>query len=183
MKVILRQSNTKDLESIYELQTKCFIKSEHWYRNAIQNYLSNGYVLEIILQDNKSKIIGVLLHGEIVPCNEGIFNNSGDVFVPMNDNGKYFLTNNLNKKPIEGITMICVHPKFRNKGLAQKLIAKYHGDNKNKLLCLNTRASNPAFNLYVKMGYEHIGTIKDKYFLPTEDSMFMIKNNYNIASS
>lgn len=177
MKVVLRQSNVNDLEAIYSLQTKCFIKSEHWYRNAIQNYLSNGYVLEIILQDNKNKIVGVLLHGEIIACNEGLFNNSGDVFVPMNDYGKYFMANNLQKKPMEGITMVCIHPKFRNKGLAQKLINKYHDDNQDKELCLNTRASNPAFNLYIKMGYIHVGTIKDKYFLPTEDSLFMIKNN------
>ena len=176
MKVILRQSNNTDLEAIYELQTKCFNKSEHWYRSIIQNYLSNGYVLEIILP-NKIKIIGVLLHGEIIPCNEGILNNSGDIFIPQNDYGKDFLQNNLHKKPLEGIVMICIHPKFRNKGLAKKLISKYHYDYNNIDICLNTRASNPAFNLYIKMGYKHIGIIKDKYFLPIEDSYFMIKNN------
>jgi ribosomal protein S18 acetylase RimI-like enzyme len=168
MKVVLRQTNILDLDSIHELQTKCFIKSEHWYRSIIQNYLSDGYVLELLLP-NKTKIIGVLLHGEIIPCNEE------DEFIPENDEGKYFISNNLHTKPMEGITMICIHPKFRNKGLAKKLINKYHYDYKNKELCLNTRASNPAYNLYIKMGYIHIGTIKDKYFLPTENSLFMIK--------
>lgn len=175
MKVILRQSNSKDLESIYDLQIKCFIKSEHWYRSIIQNYLSDGYILEIILSNNTTKVIGVLLHGEIVPCNEGIFNNGGDVFIPNTDYGKYFFDNNLHKNPHHGITMLCVHPKFRNKGLAQKLINKFHNDHNNKTLCLNTRASNPAYHLYRKLGYEHIGTIKEKYFLPTEDSLFMLK--------
>jgi ribosomal protein S18 acetylase RimI-like enzyme len=73
--------------------------------------------------------------------------------------------------------MICVDPEFRGKGLAKKLIEKHWQDNPNKnILCLNTRKTNiSAFMLYKLMGYEHIAYIKNKYFLPTEDSIFMIK--------
>jgi len=61
--------------------------------------------------------------------------------------------------------------------LAKKLIEKHWQDNPNKILCLNTRRSNiNAYSLYKKMGYEHIALIKNKYFLPTEDSIFMIKD-------
>jgi ribosomal protein S18 acetylase RimI-like enzyme len=73
--------------------------------------------------------------------------------------------------------MICIHPKYRGKGLGKKLIEKHFDDNKNMTLCLNTRRSNiNAYQLYKTMGYEQIAFIKNKYFLPSEDSVFMIKN-------
>jgi ribosomal protein S18 acetylase RimI-like enzyme len=76
--------------------------------------------------------------------------------------------------------MICIDPKYRSKGLAKKLIQKHFDDNKNKIVCLNTRRSNLcAYKLYQTMGYEHISYIKNKYFLPTEDSIFMIKDLSN----
>ena len=79
--------------------------------------------------------------------------------------------------------MICIDPQFRQKGLAQHLIKKHLKCNSNQsiiqktnILCLNTRRSNTnAINLYKKMGYEHIGYIINKYYLPSEDSVFMIK--------
>ena len=45
------------------------------------------------------------------------------------------------------------------------------------MLCLNTRQSNSnACELYKSMGYIQIAIIKNKYFLPSEDSIYMIKN-------
>jgi len=95
-----------------------------------------------------------------------------DIFEAVCDKGKIF-------DPYEeyyGIVMICVHPSFRGKGLAKKLIEKHFEDNKDIIVCLNTRRSNiNAYQLYKKMGYEHLAFIKNKYFLPSEDSIFMIK--------
>ena len=60
-------------------------------------------------------------------------------------------------------------------------------DNKDMVVCLNTRRSNiSAYTLYKKMGYEHVAYIKNKYFLPNEDAIFMINDltdftNKNIA--
>ena len=72
--------------------------------------------------------------------------------------------------------MLCIDPKYRGKGLAQKLInIHFKSNDDKKILCLNTRKSNLAYNLYLKMGYEHIVTVKNKYFQPNEDSYFMIK--------
>jgi ribosomal protein S18 acetylase RimI-like enzyme len=76
--------------------------------------------------------------------------------------------------------MICVDKEFRSKGIAKKLIEKHFVDSfkNNNILCLNTRESNiNAFMLYKSMGYEHIAYIKNKYFLPDENSIFMIKKN------
>lgn len=99
-----------------------------------------------------------------------------DIFEPVTANGNIFLSNNLHLKELYGIVMICIDPKFRGKGLAKKLIEKHCKYNKNKVICLNTRRSNiGAFMLYKSMGYEHIAYIKNKYFLPIEDSIFMIK--------
>ena len=99
-----------------------------------------------------------------------------DVFEPVTSNGELFLSNNLHLKELYGIVMICIDPDFRGKSLAKKLIEKHLKDNPSKTVCLNTRKSNVrAFMLYKSMGYEHIAYIKDKYFLPTEDSIYMIK--------
>jgi ribosomal protein S18 acetylase RimI-like enzyme len=182
MKVKFRRTTAEDLDNIYDMHTKCFHTNDLWYKSAIKNYLSTGIVIE--LTDSK-EIIGVLLQGEITPCNVKMsqgedsndMNYMGDVFEPLTDNGKILLSNKIHYRPIMGIVMICVHPKYRNKGLAQKLIEKHFIDNKDMVVCLNTRRSNiSAYTLYKKMGYEHVAYIKNKYFLPNEDAIFMIND-------
>ena len=162
MKITIRKSTTDDYNDIYNLHIKCFDRTDQWYKTVIRECAHNGYVI-----CTETKIIGVLLYSKILPCCET------ETFIPENNMGKDFLKENKHHSNIDGITMLCVHPKFRNKGFAQKLIKCYEP----KEVCLNTRRSNPAYNLYIKMGYSHIGTIKEKYFLPTEDSMFMYKLN------
>jgi ribosomal protein S18 acetylase RimI-like enzyme len=173
MKIKIRRSTQDDLEKIYELHTICFNRSDLWYRSNIQHFLNTGIIIE-----KESEIIGVLLQGNITPCNKKIEIESDhdykeDIFEPINDKGKLF--NQFEE--YYGITMICINPRYRGKGLAKKLIIKHFDDNKNMTLCLNTRRSNiNAYQLYKKMGYEQIAFIKNKYFLPSEDSVFMIKN-------
>jgi ribosomal protein S18 acetylase RimI-like enzyme len=178
MKIKLRRSLQSDLENVYQLHTKCFNNSDQWYRSNIQHYLDNGILVEI---KETNEIIGILLQGNIIPCNKKMDMNTEheykeDIFDPVNDQGRQF-------DPYQeyyGIVMICIHPNYRGKGLAKRLIEKHFDDNKNVLVCLNTRRSNiNAYQLYKKMGYEHIGNIKNKYFLPSEDSIFMIKAKYN----
>ena len=165
MKIKLRKTINSDLESIYDLQNKCFNDSDRWYKCIISQYLNTGLVLE-----HYNNIIGVLLQGNITPCE------SSDKFEILNDIGNEFINNNDHLKEIYGITMLCIDPNYRKKGLAQLLINKHFNINKNKLLCLNTRNLNiNAINLYKKMGYNNILLIKNKYFLPNEDSRFMIK--------
>lgn len=199
MKLKFRHSYQSDLEQIYKLHAKCFNESDRWYKSSIKHYLNKGIVIE-----NVDKIIiGVLLQGNITPCNKKIdieiieqsantsdifdFNNKTndgttndkyheDIFIPVSSNGKIFQSKNIHYKELQGIVMICIDPNLRGKGLAKKLIEKHWMNNPNKVLCLNTRKSNVnAFMLYKSMGYEHIAFIKNKYFLPNEDSIFMIK--------
>ena len=182
MKVKLRRSNNNDLDDIYNLHVKCFEQSDQWYKSIISQYLHNGYVLEII---NEGKIIGVLLQGDIIPCS----NNEPSLFITddknikedfnySNNYGKEFVDNNNHLKEQYGIVMICINPKYRGKGLAKNLIKTHIYENPNKLLCLNTRRSNiNAYQLYKTMNYIQIAFIKNKYFLPNEDSIFMILNN------
>lgn len=100
-----------------------------------------------------------------------------DIFEPINIDGEQFCKKNFQYKQMFGIMMICIDSKFRGNGLAKKLIDKHFKDNSNKTICLNTRRSNiNAYRLYQSMGYNHIAFIKNKYFLPTEDSIFMIKD-------
>lgn len=173
MKIKIRRSSQSDSEKVYDLHTKCFNGSDLWYRPNIQHYLDNGIVIE-----KDTDIIGVLLQGSITPCNHKMDIESDqeykeDIFEPVNEKGSKFDP----FKEYYGIVMICIHPKYRGKGLGKKLIEKHFDDNKNIILCLNTRRSNiNAYQLYKKMGYEHISFIKNKYFLPSEDSVFMIKD-------
>ncbi len=202
MKIKIRRSCQSDLDKVYELHTRCFVQSDHWYKSNIRHYLDNGIVVET---KDTNKIIGVLLQGSITPCNKpyisegssgsfSLFSNTdnankpenkpnlesgykADEFSPVNDTGKFFLNNSIHFKELYGIVMICIDPEFRGKGLGKKLIEKHWQDNTNKVLCLNTRRSNiSAYTLYKKMGYEHIAFIKNKYFQPNEDSIFMIKD-------
>jgi ribosomal protein S18 acetylase RimI-like enzyme len=194
MKVNFRRGCISDLTQVYELHTKCFSTPDQWYKSAIKHYLDKAIIVETINKDLTKKIIGVLLQGKITPCNQKITMGSGesvdpadpanttnsgykeDIFQPVSENGKLFLSKNLHLNELDGIVMICVDSEYRGKGLGKKLIEKHWKDNPNKVVCLNTRRSNiSAFLLYKSMGYEHIAYIKHKYFLPTEDSIFMIK--------
>ena len=178
MGIIIRQSQQLDLDQVYELNTKCFL--DPWHKSKIAHYLDNSFVIE---NKDNNKIIGVLLQGDITPCNLDLVTDHLDssyksnVFIPVNNAGKLFLENKIHCKEIYGIVMICIDYDFRSKGLAQKLIEKHLQNNPNKLLCLNVRVSNNnAYNLYRKFGYEHIAFIKNNYVIPNnEDSMFMIK--------
>ena len=183
MKVKIRRSTNDDLNGIYDLHIKCFSLTDQWYRANIINYLNNGIVVEL-----NNKIIGVLLQGMIRACelphNKSndvavIFdkNPKDDVFEALNTNGELFQNNNLHYNEFNGIVMICIDPRYRSKGLAKKLIEKHWNDNLNKIVCLNTRRSNiKAYSLYKFLGYDHIAYVKDKYFLPNEDAIFMIKD-------
>jgi ribosomal protein S18 acetylase RimI-like enzyme len=176
MKVKFRHSNSDDLDSIYNLHCRCFAQSDQWYQNFIKPFLNSGIVVEY-----NNDIIGVLLQGKITACNPKLETNTDmnykeDIFEPVNETGINFEKDNLQYTELFGITMICVDPKYRGKGLAQKLIQKHLQSNPNKILCLHTRRSNiGAYLLYKKMGYEHIAYVKNKYFQPNEDSIFMIK--------
>jgi ribosomal protein S18 acetylase RimI-like enzyme len=190
MKLKIRRSNINDIDKMYELHTKCFEQSDHWYHSSFKNHVDNGIIVETLQCENNhtiipSKIIGLLLQGSMVPCNpsfnigeDGNTEYKEDKFEPINDDGIYHLNNQTHLQEVYGIVMICIHPEYRGKGLAQKLISKHFVDNPNKNLYLNTRRSNiGAYQVYKKMGYEHIAYIKHKYFQPTEDSIFMVKYN------
>lgn len=169
MKVKIRKGTNEDLDGIYNCHKACFENiGDIWYKNIIQQYIETSYVVEK-MEDNQ--IIAVMLQGDITPCEESDKEN----FEVVNKSGDIFVENNLHLESIPSITMLCVMPDYRGKGLAKKLIEIHSKNNQDDVVCLYTRKSNPAFNLYVKLGYEHIATVKNKYFQPNEDGYFMIK--------
>ena len=168
MKIKIRRSNNDDLDNIYDLQNKCFEIGDQWYKSYIIQYLETSLVIE---KSDTKDLIGVLLQGPIIACNI----DENDKFVTNNKSGEIFKEQKLHFEPTVGITLLCIHPEFRNKGLASKLIDIHFKEHKDDLVCLQTRKSNPAYNLYIKHGYEHIATIKEKYYNPTEDCYFMVK--------
>ena len=193
MKLIIRRGCNEDLDGVYNLHVNCFPIADCWYKSAIKPHLENGIIIEVANNDKKNKIIGVLLQDYITPCNkkikledqesseykEDIFVNKISDDININTIATDFVKNNKQYTPIYGIIMICIDPQYRRHGLAKKLIEKHFLDNENKhtMLCLNARQSNSnACELYKSMGYIQIAIIKNKYFLPSEDSIFMIKN-------
>lgn len=81
----------------------------------------------------------------------------------------------------EGIlTSVAVKEKYRNKGIAKKLMDSFIDEAKNRNIAfinLEVRASNaPAIALYEKYGFEKVGTRKNYYSKPTEDALLMMLN-------
>jgi ribosomal protein S18 acetylase RimI-like enzyme len=169
-KMKIRKGTDNDLDGIYECHLKCFDKGDLWYKSIIQQSIYNSYVVEKV---EDGSIIGVLLQGQSTPCEDS----DKDNFKQITPTGDILVKNKLHMEYLHGILMLCVDPEFRNKGLAKMLIEIHFNENKNELIHLTTRKSNKAYNLYLKMGYEHVATIKDKYFFPNEDGYFLIKNN------
>ena len=165
IKLNIRKSKYSDLDKVYDLHLKCFEKTDCWYKTIVRQHINNGYVIE-----NNKNIIGVLLEGDIIALD------GNEEFIPSNDIGTKFIEDNLQYSKLFGIIMICVDPNYQKFGLGKKLINKHISKNKNKSLYLHTRKSNTAQQLYIKMGYKHIGTINNKYFQPSEDSIFMSYN-------
>ena len=167
MKLKIRRGEPKDLDKMYEMHLKCFDKNDCWYKSAMANYINDSIIIEIIDEIDFGRIIGILLQGNITPCDKDEVITKNNIDIDIDGHKSY-----------SGIMMICVDPEFRGKCLGNKLIEKHFLDNPNKLLCLNTRKSNIiAQKLYNKMGYIHYGDIKNKYFLPNETSHFMIYDN------
>jgi ribosomal protein S18 acetylase RimI-like enzyme len=165
MKVLLRKTSREDLNAIYNLHLECFKPIDVWYKSYLANFMNSGYVIENIenIENSELIILGVLLYGNITACDE-------NETIILYGNGKNFIN-----KPMRGITMLCVNKNYQCKGLATKLIDKYHNDNPNQTLCLHTRESNiNAISLYEKKGYKICGKIKDKYYFPIENSLYML---------
>jgi len=169
IKVRFRKAVPEDLDGIYECHKLCFEDGDLWYKAILQQSLEDGYVMELI---DSNKIIGVLLQGDVKACEMSEL----EGFVSLNDLGDKFKKNNLLMDEFFGITMLCVDPNFRGKGLAKKMI-DFHLKNSDDISCIHTRKSNPAYNLYVKMGYTHIANVTKKYFNPDEDSCLLIYNS------
>lgn len=78
------------------------------------------------------------------------------------------------------LTSVAVKEKYRNKGIAKKLMDSFIDEAKNRNIAfinLEVRASNaPAIALYEKYGFEKVGTRKNYYSKPTEDALLMMLN-------
>lgn len=75
------------------------------------------------------------------------------------------------------IINIAVHPQRRRKGIAWNLLNFCFEKEKNsEYAILEVRASNSAaIQLYKKIGFVHLTTIRNYYTSPTEDAVVMIK--------
>ncbi len=75
------------------------------------------------------------------------------------------------------ITNVAVHPDYRRKGIAQKLVNKLMEickENKLVSITLEVRESNyNAIKLYDKMGFSRVGLRKNYYKNPTENALLM----------
>ena len=74
---------------------------------------------------------------------------------------------------------VAVHPDYRRKGIAEKLVMELVEALKkrdSRCLTLEVRASNePARALYEKLGFEQVGLRKNYYRNPREDALILRK--------
>ncbi len=74
---------------------------------------------------------------------------------------------------------VAVHPDYRRRGIAEKLVNALISDLKDRgshCLTLEVRASNEgAKALYEKLGFQHIGTRRNYYRHPKEDGLILRK--------
>ena len=74
---------------------------------------------------------------------------------------------------------VAVHPDFRRRGIAEKLMEQLVGSLKamgSHCLTLEVRASNaPAIALYEKLGFQEVGRRKNYYRNPREDALILRK--------
>ena len=74
---------------------------------------------------------------------------------------------------------VAVHPDFRRRGIAEKLIADLVDGLKarnSRCITLEVRASNaPAIALYEKLGFQQIGLRKNYYRNPRENALILRK--------
>ena len=76
------------------------------------------------------------------------------------------------------ITSVAVHPDYRRKGLAQKLMEHFESilPNDTESIFLEVRESNSgAIALYKKCGFEHLSVRKNFYVSPRENAVVMQK--------
>lgn len=77
------------------------------------------------------------------------------------------------------ITNVAVSERFRRRGIAEKLLEEAERGARERgcvLITLEVRASNaPAKALYIKRGFEKVGTRKNFYSDPREDAEIMTK--------
>lgn len=75
------------------------------------------------------------------------------------------------------ITNVAIHPNYRRKGVAEKLIKELcviAREKEVQHLTLEVRRSNlPAQNLYQKLGFVHMG-IRRKYYLDNNEDAFIM---------
>ena len=150
----LRKTNLTDINDIYNLQYNCFEFGDRWYKQALQEYILNGFVIEY-----NNTIIAFILYGSFIPL-------VGSEYIINIDNKLYNNT-------VDGIVMLCVDLQYRRKGLATLLITEYLKLNKNTSFIITRTSNTDAYNLYIKLGYELIGNIKEKYYLPLEDGCLL----------
>lgn len=74
------------------------------------------------------------------------------------------------------VTNVAILPEYRGRGYAKALIQACMR-NKMEFITLEVRESNlPAYNLYLKMGFENVGIRPKFYSNPTENAIIMTKN-------
>lgn len=66
------------------------------------------------------------------------------------------------------IMQIQIHPSFQGKGLGRKIIEQVIADSQPKFIALTVLKSNPALNLYQRLGFYITGEDEHEYFMQTE---------------
>jgi ribosomal-protein-alanine N-acetyltransferase len=135
--IIIEDASIRDLDRLFEIETQCF-NEEAFTRKQIAQLFKDYSAISLVAKEN-DKIIGFVI---------------GMIYFDRNASAGHILT-------------IDVSPANRRKGVGSKLLRTIETIFKEKGVKtsnLEVREDNvAAINLYEKLGYQRIGTLKNYY--------------------
>jgi len=131
------------------------------------------FTISILTDNELTDIVAIESKSFSLPKSEAVFRHDEHKYLVAKDNDK--VLGYIGIEDIAGekhIINVAVHPDFRKKGIAKKLVEKILNDK--DVFFLEVRVSNQiAQNLYKKYNFEVVGTRKKYYSDNNEDAYIM----------
>lgn len=142
MKYELRKYQDEDYEFVYEIKKLCYQKYVEEYYGGWDDDVQRKMFADLMVKDAKRSYI-IMVDNKMV----GFFSDG-------EDNEEGYHPNNL-----------CLLPECRGKGIGSDILSNVFEKHKKQDIFLRVFKSNPAQNLYKRMGFEIYDETKSHYLM------------------